>query len=131
MDQLGIALILAAALSFLICTIEVRSQSKVAAFGNCFTGSFTVYVLIVIIGNTATTLVVATTLGYSPTASSGLVGSTAAPPSEQAPKQDGAKKQPGGESHGQTPRAPVIPVTLLERLPWFWYAFLGVFGFEV
>lgn len=71
-----------------------------AGLGACRSSAAVLYILILVIGNTATTLLAAATTG------GGFVSTTAAAgaPSQSAP--------------------------LVLPFRWFWYAFLGVFGFE-
>ena len=93
MDDLGKAIALSFALSVLICCIELIYRSKTAALGALWSGSALLYLLVVVIGNTATTFIAAA----------------------------------GGDT--------LIPGGLVKdgklALAWFWYAFMGVFGFEV
>lgn len=126
MNDLYIAIGLAVALSLLICTIEIKSQSKKATFRNCSTGSFWMYLLILAIGNTATTLLVAATsaeyFASVPIPQASVVAKTE--PSTQPAATQVVGAEPSDATRARAAR-------LLARLPWFWYAFLGVFGFEV
>ncbi len=108
MDDLWIALSLAAVFSILICAIEVKFESKKVTFRNCITSSFALYGLIVFIGNAVTTLLVAATLGE-------LLD---VPPGAPAAASQASSGFP-------------VKVGMFKRVPWFWYAFIGVFGFEV
>ena len=89
MTDLGFSIIFAVLFSILIATIEIISKSK-AKFKSCFRGNFFIYLLILIIGNSATTLMASSII-------ESVIGK--------------------GNS---------IPGPL-----WFWYAFVGVFGFQV
>lgn len=88
MTDLGIAIVLAGALSVLIAAIEIPSKSK-TDLKSCKTGSFGIYLVILIVGNISTTLLASTVINAA---------------------LEEANSFPG-------------PV-------WFWYAFVGVFGFE-
>lgn len=87
MNDLAIAVTVAAALSLLIGTIEILFQSK-ANLRASLSGSFALYLLILVVGNTGTTLLASSLLS-------------------------------GGD----------LPPTL-PGPGWFWFAFVGVFGFE-
>jgi hypothetical protein len=107
--DIGLALIIAVLFSLVLCSIEVRRSSKNASLANCATPSLLLYILVVVIGNTSTTLLVAASV----------------PDEISAPAV--------GQASSPTP--PLRDSTLISRVlrkaPWFWYAFLGVFGFEV
>ena len=83
MDEVGIALAIAAALSGLISVIEIRHQSR-AELRSCFGVAFLLYLAILLVGNVGTTLLAITVVGEA--------------------------DLPGPN--------------------WFWYGFVGVFGFE-
>jgi hypothetical protein len=96
-------LVLAAALSVVIGLIEVGSRAAVKRLPGWPTSAFLVYLVVLIVGNAATTMVAASVVqGFieSPDAGAG----------------DGAE-------------AGVLR-RLLAAAPWFWYAFFGVFAFE-
>ena len=57
--DLGIAVIVAVLFSSVLCIIEVRHSSENASLLNCVTCSLFLYMLVVLIGNTGTTLLVA------------------------------------------------------------------------
>ncbi|HXF84351.1 MAG TPA: hypothetical protein VNK49_03100 [Anaerolineales bacterium] len=82
-----VAVLLAVAFSILISVIQVKSScgSKASYRACTLTGSFLLYLLILIIGNTATTLLASATITFAAAA----------------------------------------------KFAWFWYAFIGVFGFEI
>ncbi len=103
-----IAIVLAVAFSLLISVIEVAYQSKARSVRLCC-GSmwYSLYVLILILGNFATTLAAAAIM--KPT----ILGRATAPATAPEP-------------HSGAPIAPPISA----GLPWFWYAFVGVFAFE-
>jgi hypothetical protein len=124
MDLL-IAIALAAGFSLLIGAIELVYRSK-AKFIACLNGSSCLYVLVLLIGNIATTLFAAATLG-------GIVPETPANAgASEAKDESGKLKEGSGLTTPSDPAGQRAAVrSLLERFPWFWYAFLGVFGFEV
>jgi hypothetical protein len=104
-----IAVVLAVILSILISIIQVKSScgSKVSYRACVPTGSFLLYLLILIIGNTATTL---------------LAGATMGPLTQNLNPSEPTDQNINGNS-------PVIAA--FSGLTWFWYAFVGVFGFEI
>jgi hypothetical protein len=61
MDDTLVAVGLAVAFSLLIGFIELRYRTKVT-FNSCLTGSAVVYIAILLVGNTATTLIAAATV---------------------------------------------------------------------
>lgn len=106
-----IAVPLAAVFTLLIALIEIAYQSKVRhVFVWCFRIGFLLYLLVLLAGNVATTM--AATSVLKP-----FIDASAA-----APAQAGSQDEPG---FAKQPAPP-----LGTGLPWFWYAFLGVFGFE-
>jgi hypothetical protein len=133
MDDVAIAVVLAASLSIVICVIELRYLSK-ATLWDCTNGSAFFYLVILIVGNTATTLFAAATTAQF------LAGSSTAPGSspqnattatedktqlkgatQPAPPRDTPKTNSSDQQH---------PKAFVFSFPWFWYAFLGVFAFE-
>jgi hypothetical protein len=100
--------------STLISFIEVMNRSK-SDLRTCLTGAFFMYWLILGTGNTATTL-----LAVSPVESwfSGFIGdissdATSTPTPSLTPTPNSSEPpEPSGAI-------------------WFWYAFIGVFGFEI
>jgi hypothetical protein len=98
------AVVLAAAFSFLIACIEVHSSAKVSELQSSFTPTFFVYVLVLLIGNIASTLVAATIV---------------TPP-----------KAVAGQGSANVTTQPTNNAFFALGPAAFWYAFLGVFAFE-
>ncbi len=106
-----IAIGLALLLTLIIGVIDVLYQSKLRNLRVCCgTIGFGLYLLVLIVGNVATTLV-----GHS------LIEAYTAPPqSETVAKETSAKS-------ADPPR---VAAAVFAAAPWFWSAFLGVFAFE-
>lgn len=119
-----IALCVAAAFSVLICIIELEYHSK-ARFGIYSTqGASYFYLLILLVGNAATTLIAAANVGSNTEIQTISSSAIAAPPIVNKDTPD-AKSLPASIGTEQRSFAPLI-----TGYSWFWYAFLGVFGFE-
>jgi hypothetical protein len=109
-----IAIGLAVGLTLLIAIIEILFQSKLRNVRLCCcTMGFVFYVLVLIIGNVASTLVAHSLV-------TALVAQPAANPS--------AGTQPAAA--GQPADKPGVARAVFASVPWFWAAFLGVFAFE-
>ncbi len=117
--SLIISLVLMVFLSALICSLEVRHQSKVNTLSLCCTGAFAVYVAIMIVGNAATTVVAYAIVQSHATSIKTIEGGS------------GAVSAAPTMSSSTTP-SPRLGITTAEGsdLSWFWAAFLGVFAFE-
>lgn len=113
MGDIQVAIILAAILSVLIGFIELQSQSK-ANLKKCWTSSAAIYIVILLIGNAATTLTAAATT------KSFFISDTVSNPAS-APSLANAKETAGDANN---------VVSEKPAYAWFWFAFLGVFGFE-
>ncbi len=106
--NIAIAVILAIVFSFLVGLIQVKSDcGSKASYRACVrTGSFLLYLLILIIGNTATTLLAVATMGDI-----SLLRTPALT----------------GQNRSETSSL----IVDISNFKWFWYAFVGVFGFEI
>jgi hypothetical protein len=116
MGDIQAAVGLASIFGILIGFIELSYRTK-AGFGSCVTSSTAVYIVILLIGNTATTLIAAGLAPKSfvmPASSIAETAQAKSPPSEVF--ESGRFSADSRENH---------------NLAWFWYAFLSVFGFEV
>ncbi len=135
MNDLGLAALVAAVLSGAIGLIEVRFRSS-ADFKAILGFAFLIYLLVLVVGNTGTTLLAAATLADVTTgggATSGSVetekgGSTGPDPS--AAVRDAATPKPTAGSSAADKSPTKIKGARLPGPAWFWYAFVGVFGFE-
>ncbi len=109
MLDLAYAVGLAAAFSILIGVIEMMSRSR-AALSSCLTSATLTYLLILLVGNVATTMLasVATADHFSERSISAVHEST----------------------HSEE-QADALEKRMLAGPVWFWWAFIGVFGFEV
>jgi hypothetical protein len=124
MNDLAAAALLAGLFSVLIGLVEIPSRSK-AKFVNCFNASFLLYLVILIIGNTATTLLVgATTATALPAGPDPAARARDASPSGPRPGEATPADDPAPAARDAAPTASRLPY------PWFFFAFLGVFGFE-
>lgn len=99
-------LVTAAILSVLLAIIEILYHAKVRDFRALFVPAVTLYILLLFIGNMATTI-----------GSSSLVDQVI---QENLPADSAS--EPGGEDVGF--------LHFLSKYPWFWYAFIGVFSFH-
>lgn len=117
--DLSIAIYLAIGLSLLIAFIEVKRRSDADLLA-CVSGFFCVYFLILAFGNSLTTLIASTSL-------------TEFLPNEGLGDPDSAAPTSSSEASESMPDPkPMDERTLtLAGPPWLWYAFVGVFGFEV
>jgi hypothetical protein len=143
MEDLAIAVALATVFSVLICCIEVKSSSK-AGFRECLTGAAVLYLLVLLVGNVATTLLAAATTGkfFVDTATSTSANTAQTLPSATVAGNDQSTEkglpatptEPTSSdkktSNGSKTSKSQATKPLVLRFPWFWYAFLGVFGFE-
>lgn len=110
MGDTAIAVGLAVIFSLLIGIIELRYRTK-ASFTSCLTSSAVVYIAILLVGNTATTLTAAATVTKV---------FTTPPPATPA------TNPPFNQTGEKVTKHPEHP-----DFSWFWFAFLGVFGFEI
>lgn len=101
--EISIAILVTILLSALIGFIEVKNNSD-SDWKSCLTISFFIYLIILSIGNTATTLTAFSILSK--------------PSNNMVENNSNTKKNNATESN---------PLELL----WFWSAFTGVFGFEI
>jgi hypothetical protein len=112
----GVAVIFSTLISF----IEVMNRSK-SDLKACLTGAFFIYWLILGAGNTATTLLAVSPVERWFSNSNGDVGSDATSTPEISPSSNPTP------TPSSTPSEP----PKLSGTIWFWYAFIGVFGFEI
>ena len=118
-SDLSIAILLAIALSLLIAIIEIKLNSD-ADLLTCVSGFFLIYFLILGFGNSLTTLIASTSLtDYLPVENGGIA--------------DGANSlvSPGGAESLTNTNPAEKSALILPGPRWLWYAFVGVFGFEV
>lgn len=110
--------------SGLLAFIELLFRSK-TTLRSCLTGTAFLYFIILLIGNTATTIFAAAIL------SSYFVDVPAAittPAPQDSAKTDGKPKSAEGSPKSSDPAS--VPKPVHMPFPWFWYAFVGIFGFE-
>lgn len=141
MVDLAIAGALAAGFSILICIIEVKRGSA-ATYKSCIKGSTVLYLIILMAGNIATTSVAAQTTAKffrdtatnarsSPVKTSAVAGENSQSAIENSSTTETKPTHTNGNvSNSNTPGRPQAAQSLVLRIPWFWYAFLGVFAFE-
>lgn len=120
MDDLTLAIILAAVLSFILALIEVQNESKAHLRAVLKSFLFWLYVLVLAIGNTASTLASASiTSPYF----AKIEGAADSP--VRSNQMEGADEQVDAEG-GENQRG----LQALLGVRWFWYVFIGVFGFQ-
>lgn len=127
--DIGIGVGVAVLFSTLISFIEVMNRSK-SNWKACLTGSFFLYWLILGTGNTATTLLAVSPVERWFSSSTGDAGSDASTPAT-SPSPNPAPKPSSTESPTPTPSSPPSEPPEPSGAIWFWYAFIGVFGFEI
>ena len=128
--NIAIAVGIALGFSTLISFIEVLNRSK-SHLKACFTSSFFLYWLILGVGNTATTFLAVSPVQRLFNHSNGDEVSQSVPALENSSTPEEQPTQSPEPTPTFTPIKPLGGSVELSGAIWFWYAFIGVFGFEI